>query len=1327
VSEAWQLFIDTGGTFTDAVAIDPQSCFHTTKVLSNSALRGTINKQLEPLIFQIVPTWPIRADVLTGGRFRLLSYPDHEVPIVAFMPGANQVELAGRLPVTPEANCPFEICFDEEAPILAARLLTGTPYRSELPRIDLRLGTTLATNALLTRGGARTAHFITRGFGDLLTIGTQQRPELFSLSASRPASLATTVVEVDARVSANGSVLTELDLQRLDPVVQSLLADSINCAAITLLHADRFPAHEVALAEYLKQAGFKHVSCSSGMAREVRILPRAETTVVDAYLAPMVSDYLQRIRSSLTHGRMLVMTSAGGLMATSSAHSKDMLLSGPAGGVVGAAGAAVRTGTRKILSFDMGGTSTDVARYDDAHDYVFEHRVGDAHLFAPALAIETVAAGGGSICQWSDGALAVGPDSAGADPGPACYGSGGPLTLTDVNLLLGRLDPNRFGIPVAEAPAQRALQEVLARLKPDPADPESNQPPTQMALLEGFLQIANERMADAMRRISIRRGYDPADHTLVTFGGAGGQHACAVADLLGITRILVPADAGLLSAWGMAWAMVERFASRQLLAPLNEAVSAVPEVLATLASEATHALFEDGIPESAVTISRRLAEMRSVGQESALQVELPPDLEIDADSLHAAFATRYQAIYGHQPEKRPVELVALRVVAASRPAAGFNRSADRSPASSDPRKVGQPHQSPAGFAAENLRRVWFSGRWLDVPVYLRESLPAGITISGPALIFDPHSGTVVAPGWEARLSRTGALVMSRVQRVPEAADRDRTGRNLALSHPEPVQVELFSARLTAIAREMGAALERTAVSTNVKERLDFSCAVLDARGGLVVNAPHIPVHLGSLGMCVRTVNAALDLQPGDMAVTNHPACGGSHLPDLTVVAPVYLRRQLLGFVAARAHHAEIGGVRPGSMPPAATRLSEEGVIIPPTLVMRNGQMDLAAVTDRLLAGPHPTRALADNLADLRAAVAACHQGAQALIALASEQGSAVVAHYMAALEERAAVRMAEALAGLGDGAHAAEQRLDDGTLLAVHVTIAGGEAIVDFTGSAAVHPGNLNATPAIVHSVVVYVLRLLVQEDIPLNEGLLRPVRIVIPPGILSPPFGTCGSQADPAGDAHAPSIVGGNVETSQRLVDLLLLVLNKCAASQGTMNNLLFGNAEFSYYETVGGGCGAGPGWHGPSGVHSHMTNTRITDPELLELRYPVRLDRFSLRRRSGGRGRWWGGDGLVREFTFLSPLELSLLSQRRLTGPYGLAGGEPGQPGSQVLLRADGSRVVLPGIVACEVQPGDRLVLETPGGGGFGKVDSPEVLVTPDAHQGTPFDSSSQPGEPA
>lgn len=1254
MQDTWRIRIDTGGTFTDCLALDPEGGVHRAKVLSSSSLRGSVAEVISPGKIRAVQKWGAVSDLIAGFTFRFLETGSAPARVTSFDAETSVIEL-DRDPGAVTGAC-FEVLSPEEAPVLAARLVTGTPAGRALPPMDLRLATTWGTNALLTRRGAPTALFITRGFGDLLLIGDQRRPDLFALNPGRPDPFYSAVVEVPERLDAEGRVLAPLDLPAMDPEIKRLVGQGVRSAAVALMHSYQNPEHERALAARLLDHGFKHVSVSSDLAGFIKILPRAETAAADAYLAPVVGAYLDRVAGPTGHGRMLVMTSAGGLISPGSYRAKDSLLSGPAGGVVGAAGAGRDSGFSKVIAFDMGGTSTDVSRYHGKYEYLFEHTVGDARLVAPALAIETVAAGGGSVCGFDGIGLCVGPQSAGADPGPACYGAGGPLTLTDVNLLLGRLDPSRFEIPIDPGAARARLDEILLQVARA-----AGEKPRAKDALEGFLDIADERMADAIRRVSLRRGYDPGDYALVAFGGAGAQHACGVAAKLGMDTIIVPAEAGLLSARGLDRAVLERFAERQVLKPLAGIQPRLDRLIRDLAVKAQQNLALDGVEPQEIEIRRAILNMRYTGQDMSLDVEYEPGLDIKQ-----AFETRYQNVFGHLPPEREIEVESARVVASTRPEPGELQKT----------RPEQYQAEPAGSA-----RACFGGTWSEVPVFDRVALLPGAYVRGPALVFERHSAAVVQPGWSLFVDRASALILVRESKE-KSADKTR---------PEAVMVELFSHRFTTIASEMGEMLKKTALSTNVKERLDFSCAVLDPEGNLVVNAPHIPVHLGAMGLCVRAAAKAVRMRPGDVVVTNHPGFGGSHLPDVTVITPVFLDDRLIGYAANRAHHAEIGGERPGSMPPGADSLAREGVVIAPMRLVDQGRPRYDEIARVLASGPYPSRAVQDNLADLRAAVAANRHGEQALASLAREHGAGTVLHFMELLKAGSEAKIRRALDAIPDGDYRALERLDDGTPLKACLTISGDLAVVDFTGSGPVHPGNLNATRAVVMSVVMYVMRLLLAEEMPLNEGVRRAVKVNIPRGILDPGF--------PDDPSKAPAVVGGNVETSQRLTDTLLKALGLVACSQGTMNNLLFGDDTFSYYETICGGCGAGPGFDGASAVHSHMTNTRITDPEIVERRYPVRVDRFAVRRGSGGPGRWRGGDGAVRELTFLKPMSVSILSQHRVQGPYGLDGGGPGKPGSQCVLKPDGRKLSLNSIDSFEADPGDRLIIKTPGGGGYGE----------------------------
>ncbi len=1264
----WRLRVDTGGTFTDCLATDPAGGIHEVKVLSTSALRGVVVARDGPRRLRVRLGLPVPAGLLRGMAFRPLAGADGEARSVRVRehdPGTGLLHLGGNAPTGAEAGAAFEVVSHEEAPVLAARLVTGTAADGPLPPLEMRLATTRGTNALLERAGARTVLFATEGHGDLLEIGTQQRPDLFALRIRKRRPLPEVVEEVDGRLDAAGREVRPLQRDRVRERARALRRAGFDTAAVALLHAWRNPAHERAVAAMLREAGFRTVVLSSEVAALVQALPRTETAVVEAFLARAVGDYLDRVRAGLGDVPLHVMTSAGGLVRGTEFRARDGLLSGPAGGVVGAAAAGRRAGAERVLTLDMGGTSTDVARWAGDFEYVFEHGVGDVRLLAPALAVETVAAGGGSLCRVEAGRLLVGPGSAGASPGPACYGAGGPLTLTDVNLLLGRLDAAEFPIPVDRDAARRALADALDALAAS-----TGERPAPEALLEGFLAIADERMAEAIRAVSLDRGHDPADHALVAFGGAGGQHACSLADRLGITTVILPPRAGVLSAEGLAAASVERFAEEQVLLPLSGVAPDLPRRWRALEERARAAVAAEGVAADRVGVRRRILGLRWSGQDAVLPVDALP-----GEDPGDAFRRRYAEVFGHLPEGREVELESLRVVAWEEPDAG--PPAPPAPAPSD--------AIPAGEAEMRI-----GGRTRTVPRFRREVLGPGARVPGPALVLERFGAVVIAEGWTGAVDGGGALVLRRSPSPVAAAPH----RRAPAPPPRPMAVEreLFTGRFRALALEMGERLRRTAVSVNVKERLDFSCALLDPDGRLVVNAPHIPVHLGSLGLCVRTVRDAVPMGPGDVVVTNHPAFGGSHLPDVTVLGPVHGERGgLLGWVAARAHHAELGGIRPGSMPPAARCLAEEGVVLPPLHLVRGGVADLSGVRARLEGGPWPSRAVGDNMADLAAAVAAVRHGAEGLRRLAVLHGRDAVVRHMAGLQAHAARLLGDALERLGDGRRTAEDRMDDGTPVRVALTVRGRRARIDFTGSGDVHPGSLNATPAVVRSAVLYCLRLLVDAPLPLNEGLLDPVSLRIPRGFLDPHF--------PDDPRDAPAVVGGNVETSQRVVDVVLRAFGACAAGQGTMNNVVFGDASFGYYETVGGGSGAGPGFDGADAIQVHMTNTRITDVEVLEHRYPVRVERFSVRRGSGGAGLHRGGDGILRALRFLAPCSLSLLAERRTERPFGLAGGAPGSAGSQCLVRPSGEVLPLAGHAALEVEPGDLLVLETPGGGGWGE----------------------------
>ncbi|MFZ5972973.1 MAG: hydantoinase B/oxoprolinase family protein [Bacteroidota bacterium] len=1239
---AWQIWVDTGGTFTDCLALDLQQKLHRLKVLSNGALRGRVVKRLSPTKIQVELVWPTQAPIYDQYKVRIFGKTIWEGVVAFADPASGLLEVDHPFKGKSE-GATIELHTGEEVPVFAARILTETKWAQKFPPIDMKLGSTRGTNAILERKGARTAFLVTKGFKDLLVIGNQQRPDLFALNIVRPQPLYHAVLEVDERIDANGRTLSPLTEEECIRITSELRKQKIESVAIALMNSYQNAVHEKQLSNHLRQNGFAFVSPSSELSGQVKLLQRAETAVANAYLAPIINQYLHKVRAGLDSARLRVMTSAGGLVDADHFFPKDSLLSGPAGGVVGAATTARLSGIDKLITFDMGGTSTDVSLFNQRYDYRYESKVGHLKILSPSLAIETIAAGGGSICSFDGYRFTVGPESAGAHPGPACYGAGGPLTITDVNLLSGRIDPLHFAMPLSVAKAKEALHGLIATVRKA-----TRRRYTPQQVLRNYLQIANEKMAEAIRKVSTQHGHNPADFTLLSFGGAGGQHACALATMLGMRQVLIPYDAGLLSAYGIGHAKTERFKEALMLQPLHSESKNLSLKIDQLFREASTELQREGYDASQVELSQCLLFVRFRGQENALELSVVRQ-DLSAERLLQLFRKKYQTIFGHWLPDREIEIESMRVVA-----------------------------SVAGNAALKASRKARKYTPAPQPVYRWENLTPGAFIQGPALIVSNNSTTCVDNGWTFYLDENNNGLLKSNGRATLKSKAAFEGA-----------LELYTNRFTAVAQEMGALLQRTSFSVNVKERLDFSCALLDRDGYLVVNAPHIPVHLGSLGVCVREVRKQIAMGEGDVIITNHPAFGGSHLPDVTLIKPVYFQKKRVGFVANRSHHAEIGGMRPGSMPANATRLEQEGVIIGPTYLVKKGKPQWEVIHKIFTTGPYPTRLWEENQADLNGALAAVNHGERSLQSLCKQFGLREVSSYMRHLRSHAALLMQQSIQSLKNKPYKAVERLDDGAVLQVSLLKKGSSLYIDFQGSAPAHAGNLNATRAIVQSVVLYVLRLLIDKPLPMNEGLLEQVKINLPEGILNPSFDT----------PDAPAVVGGNTEVSQRLTDTLLKALGLAACSQGTMNNFLFGNALFGYYETICGGTGAGPGFAGASGVHQHMTNTRITDPELLELRYPVRLESFAIRKNSGGRGKWRGGDGVVRSFYFLAPLEINILSQHRKEKPYGMQGGLPGQTGKQYVVRANGAKELLQGMDSTQVQEGDRLVIETPGGGGWGK----------------------------
>jgi len=1156
-----------------------------------------------------------------------------------------------------------------DAAVEAMRRLMGVAAGAPFPAAEvasIKLGTTVATNALLERKGARTLLVTTRGFADALAIGDQARPSLFALDIVRPAPLHAGVIEADERLDASGAVVRSLDEAALATALAQAAHGGFESVAIAFLHADLHPDHERRAGELTRAAGFAFVSLSAEVSPLPRFIPRAETTVVDAYLTPVLAAYVAALTAATAGAALYFMTSAGALVRANAFRGRDALVSGPAGGVVGVAGVAPAAGGRPALGFDMGGTSTDVCRFAGQLERRDTAGVAGVKVRAPMLDVETVAAGGGSILAFDGLRARVGPASAGADPGPACYGRSGPATVTDANLVLGRLDPARFPAvfgPAGDAPldvaaARGKLAELAAAM--GASSPE--------VAAEGFLAVAVEQMAGAIRRISTERGFDPRDHALVAFGGAAGQVACQVAEALGITEVLSPRYASVLSAWGIGQARMRAIRTAGLGRRLHAAALAeAGEIGDRLEREAIAALAEQGA--SAATTERRLY-LSYEEADAALPVAMG-----DEAAILTSFEAAHRRLFGFVETAKPVVIASVEVESAELPSPSSLPFMRRErPRSGRGGGVGGRGPTPGARVASDSPTLPTLARRLSLPIMGREDREG-------SLITRPDTQIWVSPGWEASEEADGLV---RLVRTAATAVRSAA----AADAPDPVTLELYNRRFMGIAEAMGAALERTAHSVNIKERLDFSCALFDADGGLVANAPHMPVHLGSMGASVRAVRARHPvLAPGEAFALNSPYAGGTHLPDITVVMPVFgdAATEPAFFVAARGHHADVGGVQPGSMPPFSRTIDEEGVLLDALPIMRGGVFLEADTRAALAAGPWPARAPDRNLADLKAQIAACQAGAAAVAGLIERHGGPEVAHYMDFVQANAEASVRRAIGVLKDGA--ARVPMDGGGEIVVRASVdaARGQAVLDFTGASAQLGSNFNAPASVVDAAALYVFRCLVDDDIPLNAGCLKPLKIVVP----------AGSMLNPAPPA---AVVAGNVETSQHIVDALFAALGVMANSQGTMNNFTFGDAERQYYETLCGGAGATAAAAGASAVHTHMTNSRLTDPEILERRFPVRLDAFEVRRRSGGQGAHAGGDGARRRLTFLAPMEAALLSTRREHAPQGLAGGGPAQAGSQRLIEASGAVKELAGCFSIAVRPGDAIEIETPGGGGFG-----------------------------
>ncbi len=1242
-SHRWAFWIDRGGTFTDVLGRAPDGAVHTLKLLSAA---------------------PAYADAAVEAMRRMLA-------------------------VAP-----------------------GDPFPAE--RVEaIRMGTTVATNALLERKGARTLLVTTVGFADALLIGDQARPDLFALDIVKPAPLFAGVLEAAERLDADGSVLSALDEAALKAGFEKAKVEGFEAVAIAFLHADLNPAHELEAGVLAGAAGFPTVVLSHEASPLPRFIPRAETAVADAYLTPVLRAYVERVAGAVNGAPLWFMTSAGALVHAERFRGRDAVVSGPAGGVVGVGLTAEAAGAAQVLGFDMGGTSTDVCRYAGRLERRGTAAVAGAKIRAPMLDVETVAAGGGSILRFDGLRARAGPQSAGARPGPAAYGLGGPATVTDAQLVLGRLDPRAF--PAVFGPGgDRPLDAAAARARLGELADAMGALSVEAAA-EGFISVAVEETAQAVRHISTERGFDPRGHALVAFGGAAGQIACWVAEALGVTEVLCPKYGSLLSAWGIGQARVGALRQAGLEAPLDaEGLARAKDVAKRLSAETRAALADQGADTGDTAVHLHL---RYDGSDAALPVAPAAFAEV-----RAAFEAAHRRLFGFIEPARPILIASVEVEATGAAALSFDglrMRPNRGAAPVDPAVEIAPHPEPVeGQGAHTTVEMLAAGRSCPAPIIDAARFSQA---DGPALIIRGDTQIALAPRWRAVAEADGLIRLTRRHGEASAAF------DAAPARADPVTLELFNRRFMGVAEAMGAALERTAQSVNIKERLDFSCALFDAEGGLVANAPHMPVHLGSMGASVRAVQERHPrLSPGDAFALNNPYAGGTHLPDITVVMPVFSgsfeapvaqapqdderggnqnsrhaeERRASGaspstqptfYVAARGHHADVGGVQPGSMPPFSTTIEEEGVLLDALPVMRGGVFMEAKTRAALLTGSYPARAVERNLGDLKAQIAACQAGAASVSAMIAAYGAHTVAAYMGFVQDNAEAAVRRAVGALTDGE--ARVPLDGGGEIVVRIAVdaAAGEATIDFTGTSPTLPTNFNAPTAVVHAAVLYVFRTLVEDDIPLNAGCLKPLKIIVPePSMLAP--------------APGAAVVAGNVETSQHIVDALYMALGVLANSEGSMNNFTFGDEARQYYETLCGGAGASARADGADAIHTHMTNSRLTDPEILERRFPVRVERFAVRRGSGGEGARRGGDGLVRRIRFLEPMQAALLSTRRENPPKGIAGGGDALGGRQSLIGADGHAKAIPGCFSLDLEAGQAIEIETPGGGGYGAPPVPK-----------------------
>ncbi|MEL7349943.1 MAG: hydantoinase B/oxoprolinase family protein [Cyanobacteria bacterium P01_A01_bin.116] len=1222
-----------------------------------------------------------------------------------------------------------------DAPIQGIRELMGVNKNAPIPSDKIaviKMGTTVATNALLEREGDRTLLITTKGFRDGLRIGYQNRPDIFARQIVLPEMLYEQVLEVDERMTAEGEVFQAITAAGEAQIVADLKAafeDGIRACAIALVHGYRYPAHEQKIAAIAQQVGFTQISVSHQVSPLIKWVSRGDTTVVDAYLSPLLRRYVDRIEKALmpeshhnntlsVSPQVLFMQSNGGLTPAQFFQGKDSILSGPAGGIVGAVQTSLAAGHPKIITFDMGGTSTDVAHYNaynqNAHDQaaassnsanqstdyerVLETEVAGVRLRAPMMAIHTVAAGGGSILTFDGARYRVGPASAGAYPGPTCYRKGGPLTVTDCNVMLGKLQPQFFpkvfgangDLPIDTVGVKKAFTALAKKI--ETATGHCRKPEE---IAEGFLEIAIDNMANAVKKISVQRGYDVGDYTLCCFGGAGGQHACHLAEALGMRTIIIHPYAGVLSAYGMGLADRRLLKEQSVEVLLSaEAMVGLNAQMDRLVERAIAALKAQGDQDIDTLDIRRQCHLRYQGTDSALAVDFE-----GLEAMHKAFEERYQQQYGITLRGKRLVAATLTAEAIGKTQSVKSQTVDPQPASQRDLALHTQRSIPdieKTVSPVTTVSLFSAGTWHQAPVFHRQHLPVGNQISGPAVLLEATGTNIIEPGWEAVMSDRKDLVLT------HRPSQHRPTHSIAeaLSRPDPVRLEIFNNLFSAIAEQMGLTLQNTSSSVNIKERLDFSCALFDTQGQLVANAPHIPVHLGSMGESVQALIASspTPIRPGDVFISNNPYNGGTHLPDITAITPVFIsnsevtEQKPLFFVASRGHHADIGGVTPGSMPPNSQTLEEEGILFDNFHLVDNGTIQEDALRQQLASGPYPARNPAQNLADLQAQIAANNKGVQELTRMVAQFTLPVVTAYMQHVQNNAeqAVRqvIAKLYAAHKEAPLTCQVPMDCGAQVTVTVTLDGdrNSALLDFAGTSPQQPNNFNAPLAVCKAAVLYVFRTLVDTPIPLNAGCLKPLDIRVAAGSLLNP-------------TYPAAIVAGNVETSQTITDALYGALGVMAASQGTMNNFTFGNDRYQYYETICGGSGAGPSFHGTDAVQTHMTNSRLTDPEILERRFPVLLKAFAIRTSSGGKGTYHGGDGVVRQLLFREAMTANLLSGRRETQPFGLANGSAGAPGETVVKTADGQEKVLQATDTVTVKAGDEITIRTPGGGGYGR----------------------------